>query len=176
MTVISVGLLTGCTSTHYFQDNAESYDEINEKTRAKNVEIQLASGLTTKGHYLNAAVDSTRWVDALTLNTNIVLTSEVSEISYKNRARGALIGFCIAGGVGFVLGAGLGGVGEAMDDVPGSDQGAVVGAGLAGGLICGVIFGLPIGASVGGKDRFILHVSVDSIYKNKKTLRERRGR
>jgi hypothetical protein len=173
---IWVGLLTGCTSTHHYEDNVESYDEINEKTRAKDVEIRLASGQTTYGYYFEAAVDSTRWVESFTLRTNIVPTSEVSEIYSKNRRRGAVIGFCVAAGIGALAGAAWGSFNEGMDDIPGSDQGYIQKTALAGGLICGVVLGLPIGAAVGGKNKFILHVSVDSIYKNKKSLRERRGR
>ena len=136
---------------------------------------EVLSFTKTSGEYVELSEDNPGRI----YNNNIVWwdveyysepLSEVKdiEIAFKNRWKGALIGFCIVpipiglACAGFVEGYGGGEVDE--DEI----KGQKIGCFLVVGTALGLVLGAPIGYAIGGRDRLILSTELDSTSTNNK--------
>jgi hypothetical protein len=179
--IILIFLLSGCTSVHLIEHNEASYSKTNSELQGKKAQIILANGEIVKAESIEIT-DHTISYDNLDLeNRQTVPVSKINEITFKNRGKGAWIGFGITALIGGVLGAvTVAGFEKAMCDDPAdcspeyAHQGAIVGA-----LAAGLVIGLPIGAGVGHTEKYIIKTPGDStnhsVRYNSKYFSERRG-
>jgi len=153
-------LHSNCTSSKLVNKSSSIYfDEINKTAKHRTGHIVLLNGREYDGNDIRARPDSTTWTHTIgrTISssktiTQTVATSEVKEIVFKKRPKGALQGFLISGAIGGVV----------FSQIPceGEDCGLL---GLVGGTVVGVgaglFVGLPIGAAIGSKEKYAFLMS-----------------
>jgi hypothetical protein len=180
--IILTFLLSGCTSVHLIEHNKASYSKTNSELQGKKAQIILTDGEIVKAENIEIADHTISYDNPDLQSKQTVPVSEVNEITFKNRGKGALTGFGIAALIGGVLGAvTIGGISEGMCEFDCDNayaEGAVPGA-IVGALAAGLVIGLPIGAGVGNTEKSIIKTPGDStnhsVRYNSKYFSERRG-
>ena len=156
--IMAAAIITsGCTHLRTFK----TYDDINTVSKDRKGQITLVNGRGYAGRDFHLAEDSTHWRDLSTNKAQSISTSQIREISVKNKGRGAWEGF----GLGLASGAALGaviGLGSGSDPESGGFGPPSFSAGdkaLGYGIVFGGgagLLGIPIGSSTGSKDKFVL--------------------
>jgi hypothetical protein len=149
--LVALAVLGGCAHGHEVARDLASLEALDERLRDRQVTLTLVDGSTRTVWDVAVRPDSTHWQLECVSGPLTIATSQVREITIRNRARGALDGLLIGFLVGAPLGAGL------MDnpDGPANDLLNRAEAGAAGGLAFAAV-GAPIGAIVGSRLRYRL--------------------
>jgi hypothetical protein len=156
-------LLSGCTSVHLIEPNEASYSKTNSELQGKKVQITLTNGETIKAEQIEITDHAISYDNPDLQSKQTVPISEVNEITFKNRGKGARTGFAIAAAIGAPTGALLSYVGAAVaeEEDPGSIEILAWGA-LLFGVGTGLVLGMPIGAAIGSKDKYLFTIPTDS--------------
>ncbi len=147
--ILLIATAWGCAHTRQVRPDSASMARLDARVRHRPAELVLRDGGRYATQEIRLTPDSAFWQVPGVSGRRAASMSNVSEISYKSRLRGALDGLIL----GFLIGASLG-VGL-IDNPEGSSNGVVNRAetGLAGGVPF-AIWGAPIGAIIGSRLRF----------------------
>lgn len=156
-------ICTGCA--HKYEVRKKHFEltssRLNKMAFDRSVKVILIDGQMRNGKSVSVKHDSTSWMDEKRLITSP--TSEISEIVFLDRRKGAMkglkFGVIIGALPGFLIGYSLG------DDNEGRvrmSQGgnAILGA-LSFGMLGGTL-GLPVGYAFGNMERFIFTDNLNS--------------
>lgn len=166
--VASTITISGCSSTQMMEidSNQRHIVEFNKVARSRKGHISLVSGERLAGHSIHLLQDSTscqvsvgEYYRAPTPSSITIPTSQIADIVFVNRSKGALQGL----GVGALLGASgaflLGVLSGGDSEFSPAQVGAIVAVYI--GAPAGGVIGTIVGAAVGSRERFVINEHAD---------------
>ncbi len=143
-----IGVLSACTHTHPLvlqpTPNPAAPESLNRNLENREVTLALRDGPRLEARDVQVTSSGLSWHRAGTVETQVTKMTDVRELSFRSRLRGALDGLLI----GFAIGAPAGAL---VIDAPHGGSGQRVQAALAGGLSIGAwstIFGAIKGSRI----------------------------
>ena len=154
ISLVLVCYISSCTSIRMIHQEPKTsfLDQVSKIPTDRHGLIVLLNGREYNGYVISIAADSTSWTDSEKVKIHTVATSELREIIFTNRGKGATQGFLVGATTGFALGFLLVEMDSEEYDL---EQGFHYAVGGFLGAVSALLIGLPIGASVGSKDRFV---------------------
>ena len=153
-------IITGCSSTHHLKN----YRAIAKNNYGRNTLVKLHNGNTIEGRFAEIGTDSSGTAQTQAEEGMYIATSQIREIHFQNRGRGALEGLAI----GFLSGASISGSWFALTggkDFSGHqvESDVIVNVVLSSAGIYGLL-GAALGAAIGHTDEYLIHAWLPNGY------------